>query len=153
LLGWVDYSRAKTATERKIPLWNETLEAIKNAIASRPESNGYLFVSKKGQDYTDEATWTGWRVTGEFRQILKKVGNQDGRGFYALRRSFQTQAEECGDFIAVSSIMGHTPRQDDMSARYRQRISEGRLKEAVETVRKWLFPVDGNESKVDGGAA
>jgi integrase len=35
--GWVDYPRVKTGVERRFPLWPETLEAVKLAIAERPE--------------------------------------------------------------------------------------------------------------------
>jgi len=143
--GWLDYPRAKTATHRRIPLWPETIEAIKAVVAKRPETTSdKLFISKKGQDFTDEAR-TGQRVSGYFRQPLKKIGIEDGRGFYALRRSFQTQAEESGDLVAVQAIMGHIPSERDMSARYRQRISDTRLKEAVEVVRQWLLPIESEE--------
>ena len=115
--GWLDYPRAKTATHRRIPLWQETIEAIQAIMANRPETKSdKLFISKRGQDFADE-TRTGWRVTGYFRQSLKKVGIQDGRGYYALRRTFQTQAEESGDLVAVQAIMGHIPSERDMSAR------------------------------------
>lgn len=141
--GWADYPRAKTATRRRIPLWPETIAALREVKKNRPNSKSEMFfVSVHGQDFREEAR-TGWRVTGYFRQVLKKIGIDDGRGFYGLRRTFQTQAEECGDFVAVSAIMGHIPRADDMAARYRQRISDERLKRAVDTVRTWLMPMDG----------
>lgn len=34
--GWGDFPREKTATPRRIPLWVETVDAIKGAIALRP---------------------------------------------------------------------------------------------------------------------
>jgi integrase len=145
--SWLDYPRAKTATHRRIPLWPETTAALKAAIDARPKTDSaMLFVSSRGQDFTDTAR-TGWRVTGYFRYVLKKVGIEDGRGFYGLRRTFQTQAEESGDLVAVQSIMGHIPSERDMSARYRQRISDGRLKEAVEVVRQWLLPIESEVAK------
>jgi integrase len=140
--GWLDYPRAKTATRRRIPLWPETIESLKAVIEKRPKTDSQmLFVSVRGQDFTDE-TRTGWRVTGYFRQVLKKIGITDGRGFYGLRRTFQTQAEESGDLVAVQSIMGHIPSERDMSARYRQRISDARLQSVVEVVRQWLLPLE-----------
>jgi integrase len=143
--GWLDYPRAKTATHRRIPLWPETIDALKAVAETRPETESEMFfVSVRGQDFTDSAR-TGQRVTGYFRQVLKKIGIEDGRGFYGLRRSFQTQAEESGDIVAVQAIMGHIPSERDMSARYRQRISDGRLKEAVEVVRQWLLPLEVTE--------
>ncbi len=146
--GWLDYPRAKTAIARKIPLWPETIEAIKLVISQRPATESpYLFISARGNDYTDKHR-TGYRVTGDFRQVTKAIGIQDGRGFYGLRRTFQTQAEESADLVAVQSIMGHTPSERDMSARYRQRISEQRLRAVVEVVRSWLAPIPA----MNGGA-
>lgn len=146
-LNWLDYPRAKTATRRRIPLWPETSEALKAVIDARPETDSdMLFISVRGQDFTDTAR-TGQRVTGYFRQVLKKIGIEDGRGFYGLRRTFQTQAEESGDLVAVQAIMGHIPSERDMSARYRQRISDARLQSAVEVVRQWLLPLEAEVSK------
>ena len=139
--GWLDYPRAKTEVARRCPLWPETIAAITKSIQQRPKSpDGLVFVSIHGNDYRDDER-TGWRVTGEFRQIRERVGIADGRGFYGLRRTFQTIAEECGDLVAVRAIMGHADREDDMSARYRQRITDERLQRAVDTVRAWLLPI------------
>jgi len=138
--GWLTYPRAKTAILRRVPLWPETLAAIREAIASHPNHpSGMLFISKRGNDYRADSR-TGWRVTGEFRQVLKRAGiDPKKRGFYGLRRSFQTQAEEGGDLVACKAIMGHSFAETDMSARYRQRISDDRLRKVVEVVRGWLF--------------
>lgn len=145
--NWLDYPRAKTATSRRIPLWPETSAALKAVIDARPETKSdRLFISVRGNDFTDTAR-TGQRVTGYFRQVLKKIGIEDGRGFYGLRRTFQTQAEESGDLVAVQAIMGHIPSERDMSARYRQRISDARLQAAVEVVRQWLLPIEGEVTK------
>jgi integrase len=139
--GWLDYPRAKTEVARRCPLWPETVAAITKSMQQRPKSpDGLVFVSIHGNDYRDDKR-TGWRVTGEFRQIRERIGIADGRGFYSLRRTFQTIAEECGDLVAVRAIMGHADREDDMSARYRQRITDERLQRAVDTVRAWLLPI------------
>jgi integrase len=139
--GWLDYPRKKTEVPRRCPLWPETIEAIERSMQERPKSEkGLVFVSVNGQDYQDDER-SGWRITGEFRQILKMINIADGRGFYGLRRTFQTIAEGCDDIIAVRAIMGHADPQNDMSARYRQRITDERLHRAVETVREWLLPI------------
>lgn len=141
--GWLVYPRGKTGIEREIPLWPETTEALKNAMQQRPPSaEGYVFTSKNGKDYRDPHR-TGWRITGEFRQVLKRAGLADGRGFYGLRRTCQTIAETCGDIVAVKAIMGHSDSETDMSARYSDgRLSEERRQRAVDTVRAWLFPAE-----------
>jgi integrase len=135
--GWIDYPRAKTGTERFIPLWKETVTAIKAAI--RPNESPYVFTSIHGTDYTDPHR-TGWRVTGEFRQVLSRSEIETrNRGFYALRRTFATQAQACCDREAVDSIMGHTIPESDMGARYRQELFKNRLLKAVSVVHDWLF--------------
>lgn len=138
--GWIDYPREKTGVQRRVPLWPETLAALHDAEKHHPGGSDRLFVGDRGRDYTSEKHTGNNRITGAFKPVLTAAGfPETGRGFYCLRRTFQTQAEECGDLVAVKSIMGHTPSENDMSARYRQRISDERLKRCVDTVRVWLF--------------
>ena len=35
--GWVNFPRPKTGIDRRCPLWTETVEALKAAIADRPK--------------------------------------------------------------------------------------------------------------------
>jgi hypothetical protein len=44
------------------------------------------------------------------------------------------------DFIAVRTLMGHT-FSGDISARYRERVSDDRLRKVTEHIRFWLFGV------------
>ena len=68
-------------------------------------------------------------------------------GFYALRHTFRTVADESRDFPVIDLIMGHVPDSGGgaspfavaMGARYRQRISDERLKAVSDMVRRWLF--------------
>ncbi len=85
--GWLDYARAKTAIARRIPLWPETVAAIKAVLAVRrtPKSGGdsaLLFVSPHVLSYIGGAK--GYRVHGEFLPIAKKAGVV-GRSFYDLQ--------------------------------------------------------------------
>ncbi len=135
--GWIDWPRAKTATHRRVPLWPETVAAIKAAIEQRSEQSPLVFIGRRGVDYI--ADDGGYRVAKEFSRAMIGAGIA-GRGFYCLRRTFQTQAEESGDLVAVKSIMGHIWNENDMSARYRQRISDDRLRAVVNRVHDWLWP-------------
>jgi integrase len=58
-------------------------------------------------------------------------------GFYTLRHTFRTVADESKDQPAVDHIMGH--EVPHMSAIYRETISDERLKAVTEHVRSWLF--------------
>lgn len=136
--GWLDWPRSKTATRRRFPLWAETLEAIRAAMASRPADSELVFMGRRGVDYI--ATNGGYRVAKEFSRAARDSGIASGRGFYCLRRSFQTQAEDARDLVAVQSIMGHIPSENDMSARYRQRVGDDRLQAVTDHVHGWLWP-------------
>ncbi len=140
--GWLNYPRAKTAIDRRIPLWKETLEAIHKAIAARGEPNdpqdaGLVFIGRRGESYT--GNHKGYRVDQEFTRIAKRA-KVVGRTFYDLRRTFETIGGGSRDQIAVDAIMGHAPPAGDMASIYRQRIEDDRLRAVVNHVRAWLYP-------------
>ncbi len=150
--GWLRYPRPKTGIDRKIPLWPETVAEIREAIIARrqptEEANAvFVFISPQGKSYYRKRTGKDGRERGEradavcheFKKV-REAAKLTGRTFYDLRRTFQTIAEEACDLSAVQSIMGHAAGADDMSARYRQRVSDERLLAVAEHVRKWLFP-------------
>jgi integrase len=149
--GWLDWPRPKTAVPRRIPLWPEAIEAVREALDARPKPKDaadrkLLFIGRRGESYVGDRK--GYRVTQEFRRTCDKAGIQ-GRTFYDLRRTFQTIAEDSRDLVAVQSIMGHAPATGDLSSVYRQRASDERLRDVVNTVRDWLYAQpaddDGND--------
>src|SRR4029079_10478624 len=105
-----------------------------------------LFISPQGMGYCRKRTGKDGRDRGnradavchEFENA-REAAKLVGRTFYDLRRTFQTIAEEAHDLSAVQSIMGHAASGNDMSARYRQRVSDERLRAVSEYVRKWLY--------------
>jgi len=148
--GWMNFPRPKTGVSRRCPLWPETIDAIKAAIKCRPDDledetlKDLVFVGQRGAGFA-QAKQTHWLVSGETVALLKRLKlHRPGIGFYALRHTFQTVAEEAHDLAAVQSIMGHAPSSNDMSAVYRERISDERLKAVVDHVHHWLF---GDESE------
>jgi integrase len=55
---WLDHPRPKTGVDRKIPLWRETREAIREAIEHRrqpsdPANNHLLFIGRRGESYLE----------------------------------------------------------------------------------------------------
>lgn len=144
--GWITWARVKTAIPRRVPLWPETqailTECIEHASAQGEET--LVFVSKRGKHYVSPRM-NGERVTGVFRDTKRRAPIETARTFYDLRRTFETVAGEAIDQVAVDAIMGHTPSETNMPARYRQKISEQRLEAVVEHVRQWLGPLQ-NES-------
>jgi len=145
--GWVEYPRPKTNVERRVPLWPQSTDALRTAIATRPQpkddTNGDLvFITKYGKPWAKATSDNP--ISNETAKFLKKTGiHRPGLNFYALRHTFETIAGETRDQVAVDHIMGHA--RDDMASVYRERISDERLVAVTEFVRRWLFG-DGNDS-------
>ncbi len=140
--GWVDFPRPKTGIERRIPLWPETIAAIKEAIASRPKPKnasaaGLLFITKQGHKWAKEGVSEPDPQTGKITvtnnvpvvqeciKLLKKLKlHRRGLGFYTLRHTFETEAGGSRDQVATNAIMGHV--DESMAANYRERIDDER---------------------------
>ena len=162
--GWVEFPRPKTEINRRVPLWPETLEALKTAIAMRPkplteEGKQLCFLSvdgwplirvyaknKKTDDTPEDESKEPEKtfvtidsISSDFKKLLRKlnINGRKGLGFYTLRHCFETEAGESKDQVTVDSIMGHV--DNSMGANYRHRISDERLKAVVDTVHSWLF--------------
>jgi integrase len=138
--GWASYPRPKTGIARRCPLWPETAAAVRDWLAQRPgpkdaAAAGLVFVTRRGNGWHKDPANDS--LTKEMRKLLNALGISGHRNFYALRHTFQTIGDEGGDFIAVRSIMGHA--DSDISAHYRERISDARLRKVTEHVRNWLF--------------
>ncbi len=139
--GWIDYPRPKTAVARRCPLWPETVEALREAIAQRRALKdaahaGLVFITKYGQPWAKETSDSP--VSKEMRKLLGATElHRPGIGFYTLRHVFETIGGESRDQVAVSAIMGHV--DNSMAGVYRERISDERLRQVVAVVRRWLF--------------
>jgi integrase len=143
--GWVDYPRPKTGIPRRCPLWPETVEAIREALAKRPapkepEHAGLVFISRRGTPWCSvrESNRTDG-VAVQAAGLMKQVGvaSRKGLGFYTLRHVFRTVADAAKDQPAADLIMGH--EIPNMSTAYRETISDERLKAVADHVRAWLF--------------
>ena len=146
--GWVDFPRPKTGVLRRIPLWPETVAAIRDWLPLRPKAKDpndakLLFLTCRG------ARWVKLNATGspsdalgqEFGKIVSKLNlKRSRRSFYALRHGFETVAGETTDQIAVDVIMGHKVK--GMAANYIERVGNDRLQRVTEHVRRWLFDDD-----------
>ncbi len=144
---WIDYARIKTGIPRRIPLWNETREALATVVDRQDgtqrtvETDGLVFVTKYGLPFVrtgPSGTSNIDSVCTGFNKLLKSCDlKRHGVGFYALRHTFETIAGGCGDQVAVDAIMGHSA--DDMASLYRERIEDKRLQQVTNYVRKWLW--------------
>ena len=157
--SWLDYPRPKTEIPRKIPLWPETVSAIREALERRRSyrtaaDEGIVFLTRTRYRWV-RMLGTGIEKTGnkkprsiqddisrKFSQVLSclKINGRKGLGFYTLRRTFEIQAGESKDQVAVDAVMGHA--DETMAAVYRQgQISDARLQAVVDVVHRWLWPV------------
>ena len=150
--GWIDFPRPKTGIPRRVPLWPETVAAIKASLAKRPtpkseDDAGLVFITKYGRSWQDEKT--SGPITLQFRRLLDTLKlHKPGRGFYSLRHVFETIGGDSRDQVAVDAIMGHA--RDDMASVYRERVADDRLLAVVAHVRNWLFgDVAGERDGVD----
>ena len=144
--GWLDFPRPKTGIGRRIPLWPESIESLRDWIAKCPKgkgatTDGLVFVTRAGGTWSKSVADNP--VCKETAKLLKRIGlHRPGRNFYSLRRTFRTVASECRDEAAADHIMGHAPRSDDMAAVYTQRIGDDRLRAVTNYVRGWLFDTE-----------
>jgi integrase len=154
--GIIDYPRPKTGIPRRCPLWPETVSAIRKALACRPapkkgEHDALVFVTKYGQPWAKLSTDN--TLAKEMCKLLGALGinGRTGLGFYTLRHTFRTVADESKDQPAVDFIMGH--EVPHMSAVYRETISDTRLKAVADHIRSWLFAPPMKDKAAPIGAA
>ena len=146
--GWITFSRPKTAVMRRCPLWPETIEAVRVAIAKRPKAKrdefaGRALLTRCGVPFVRSGS-VGSVIDGVTQQFRKLLVEQDlagnRRAFYALRHIFETIGGASRDQIATSYIMGHAPHSSDMSAVYWESTEDDRLQAVANHVRGWLWP-------------
>jgi integrase len=142
--GILDFPRPKTGVPRRCTLWQETVAAVKEALDVRPkpkpEHGGLVFLTIRGTPCvsvreTDRTDYIAVRFNG----LLRKLGinGRKGLGFYTLRHTFRTIADEAKDQPGADYIMGH--EVPHMSSIYRETISDSRLKTVTDHVRAWLL--------------
>ena len=151
----IEFDRPKTGVERVVPLWPETVAALTAVLQERPqpekrEHTTLLFLTGSGRpwvrDYVHHAgngsiekVVSTDSVGVQFERILRQLNlKRKGVGFYTLRHTFRTWADEVRDQHAIHRIMGHTI--PGMSGIYVEEISLERLRAVVEHVRLKLFP-------------
>jgi len=143
--GWIDFPRPKTGVARRVPLWGETIAAIRSWLELRPRPQGkdvagLVFLSPKGRSLAPQRRdgLESDAIGPAFRRLQVAVGvYRRGRGFYGLRHVCETVAGESQDQVAVDAIMGHrTPGQ---GTAYRHGVSDERLRRVVDHVHDWLF--------------
>jgi integrase len=136
--------RSKTGIGRNLPLWPETVEALKEI----PKLEGLVFYTSKGNPWVRMVKTTGKdgrvkhtkenAVSKKFSKLLKKIGTktEKGVGFYTLRRTAATLTAKSGDPFAVQKLLGHADLR--MASTYVQDISE-QTDKAVNNTRNLII--------------
>ena len=151
--GWIEFPRVKTEIPRRVPLWPETGEALREALDRRPRAadatdDGMVFLTSQGNRWTriqpSKADPNRMvpvdALSQKFAKLLKslEINGRNRLNFYTLRHIFETIGGESKDQVAVNAIMGHV--DPSMAAVYRERIADERLHAVVDVVRRWLWP-------------
>jgi integrase len=133
--------RKKTGIGRNLPLWPETIQALKE----RPRSGALVFTTSKDHPWIRTTATTNDngepkyiidnRISTKFSRLMKKVEIQapKGTGFYTLCRTAATMAARSGDPFAVQRLLGHVDLT--MATRYVQDVS-GQTDRAIENSRR-----------------
>ncbi len=151
---WIRYPRPKTLVDREFKLWPETKRAIAETRHSE-DSDSLVFRTIFGASWAKDTCDSP--ITKEFAKLLKKIDSkatelaekkgakppaklhQAGRGFYSLRHTFRTVADESLDVVAVNRVMGHSDAS--IGAVYREWIDPARIEKVCEHVRSWVKPI------------
>ena len=171
--GWVRFPRPKTGVPRRAKLWPETVAALKVAFDHRskpkdPADERRAFLAPNGKPIVrhfeegldveegqkESSLWkTRTDYLGRtFKLRLRQLGIDGRRGFYGLRHTFQTIADnKCRDEAAVKHVMGHT--DDTISAGYRDHFEDARLEAVANAVRDWLFGSSTQGTGTDSSAS
>jgi integrase len=140
----VRLARSKTGIPRNLPLWPETIQALRKV----PRSGELVFYTSKGypwirteikaDDNGENKYGVINSITPKFSKLLKKAGIQTpkGTGFYALRRTAATIAARSGDPFAVQRLLGHADLK--MATRYVQDVSK-QTDRVIENSRKHVI--------------
>jgi len=155
--GWIDYPRVKSGIDRRVPLWPETVAALRAVIGKTIKAKDaadadMVFLTRTGQrwvryDLIEKENEAGkLEVTGRaddavakaFAKLVRELDiYRRGLSFYTLRHNCETIGGGCRDQVAVDQILGHC--DNTMSAEYREHVEDERLRAVVDHIRSWLL--------------
>jgi integrase len=142
--GRVVFPRGKTGVPRDLPLWPETVAALKII----PKKGKLVFYTTKGNPFVRNVLKTDVNgnekycpinsITTKFARLIKKAGLDvpKGTGFYTFRRTAATMAARSGDPFAVQRLLGHANLI--MATRYVQDVSK-QTDKVIENTRKHII--------------
>lgn len=144
--GRIDYRRGKTGKDHIVPLWPETIAALRPVLAQR-KGDDLLFRTREGNPWCAArlkfssgkpvGRYDTDNVNERFTALVKPMGLKiRGQGFYKLKHLANTTADECGDVHATFTLFGHS--LPGTKAHY-VRVGEDRVRRVVEYMRSHLL--------------
>ena len=147
--GWINSPRRKSGVGRRAPLWPETITALAAVRDARPAPKDpadadLVFLTVQGNRcvrYVDPEDGTRGHsvdtVARTFLRLTRACGLTVPGGFYTLRHTFRTVADEVKDRPAIDLVMGHADHS--MASYYREQVADERLHAVTDHVRAWLL--------------
>jgi integrase len=140
--GWATFPRVKNGIPRRAKLWDETVIALREAVALRPspktdEVAKLVFLTVRGRQWLCRGS--GNPISVAMRCLMKEVGvHREGIGAYTLRHVFRTIADRTKDQNAIRMVMGHSDG-GAIDSHYIEGIDDSRLEAVANCVHDWLF--------------
>ncbi len=142
----IDFSRGKTGATHIVPLWSETVDALRPVIARR-RSDALVFRTREGNPWCmsdpklRNGKIVGKRITDRVNEVYKNVVAPmglriKGQGFYKFKHLHCTIADMAGDTQATFSLAGHL--LPGAKSAY-VKVGEDRLRKVVEFIHDHLF--------------
>ena len=103
--GWLTLPRPKTGIAQRVPLWSETIDALRAALEKRPRpkreaESQLVFLTKQGRSWAKQTSANP--ISAEFRKLLQRTEvdrkgvkqclYRPGLGFYSLRHTSRRSA-------------------------------------------------------------
>lgn len=140
----INWPRPKTMIERQAPLRPKTAQALEAVMkgrppAAKPEDEGLVFITSHGAPWIHGTTDAVGLMFGRLvRKVDLGLNGTSRLGYFWLRRTFRTVAEQAGDVHATHRIMGHAI--PGKSGVYIQRVEVEQLRKVTDHVRSWVWP-------------
>lgn len=141
----IDYRRGKTGKKHIVPLWTETVDALKEAMALRPKDD-LLFRTREGNPWCEtkpvyengklKRTNKTDNVNERWKEFIGADLRVKGEGFYKLKHLHATIADDAGDPHATFALAGHA--LPGAKSHY-VKVSEHRIRKVVDYIHSVLF--------------
>lgn len=112
----IDYERGKTGEDHKVPLWPETIRALRRVMRQRPDDE-LVFRTRAGEPWSRQIkvihagkvrSVNHDNVAWAFNELVKPLGLKiKGQSFYKLKHLHATTGDAGGDIHASFVLTGH----------------------------------------------